>query len=347
MVFSRLSASEGLRTLSSYGWDKLKYKLLCRPSMESINVIYTPDAGLFHFEWFYETLGTHPDNAEVKQLRVNYDRLGSFIEIPNQVGVVTFNVFLKNSVKSERQKRLEHAQIYAGLTNYPPLDMLNSAIAQKQNDSSGLERYVASSSMMTYLSDSSLSLDETLSNEQRALLYLGSSLAHLPKVRAVVNEGFEKAQQFNDNELLKTLREAKEIIDTTYPFWEDLYQFRDYLQERFEANQVSDSIPLLFFPPQRVGLEILYVSLLDEIEHFDSTLIEKGCAVAGLDKIPEDIASVLDSFSKDKFGITKSVGSLNQLLEKLPEPKTIITDIFIVDQFSELKGKINPIEYIP
>jgi hypothetical protein len=74
--------------------------------------------------------------------------------------------------------------------------------------------------------------------------------------------------------------------------------------------------------------------------------IKIGCEVQGLSEIPEDVKKTVMIGQKDYFGGTENTSTMEQLLSKLPEPQTIITDIYIVDRFPELKGKIRTSEFL-
>ena len=94
----------------------------------------------------------------------------------------------------------------------------------------------------------------------------------------------------------------------------------------------------------------VYGRLKDEIkipEIYDRALgyIEKGCEVQGLNEIPEKVLEQLEILKQDQFGETKISEDLVRLAEELPEPKVLITDIYIVDRFPWLKDKFESVEF--
>jgi len=75
--------------------------------------------------------------------------------------------------------------------------------------------------------------------------------------------------------------------------------------------------------------------------------LRDGCRLAGRADADERVAEMKGP-AKDLFGSTKDCTTLGELLRSLPEPRTLITDLYIVDHFPELAEiGFEPVEYLP
>ncbi len=137
-------------------------------------------------------------------------------------------------------------------------------------------------------------------------------------------------------------REMQELIRKIYPSFEDIQKVYEEVRQRFAANHVSGDFPLFYVPKDSQMNYTFSVSLEEHVERdpiIDTMLgyIAEGCKASGMEEIPEEMRWEIERLQKDRFGKTKMFGSLDGLLEELPEQKVIVTDVYIVDHFPELK----------
>ncbi|MFH1134278.1 MAG: hypothetical protein V1735_07375 [Nanoarchaeota archaeon] len=104
------------------------------------------------------------------------------------------------------------------------------------------------------------------------------------------------------------------------------------------TNRVPDHFPLLFLYPGYPPINLLEVSLDDRMEENETTrsFRESTTRFMGGRPHPEEYEASLRCLLTDRFGETNAHADLDSLLAALPEPKTLITDLFIVDHFPQL-----------
>ncbi len=182
----------------------------------------------------------------------------------------------------------------------------------------------------------------------RPAVFYSSNMPNFIIIQEEFEEEFEKVKQkkpetSEQEELKKNLVSILEKglgIIKKFPNFNDLRGFYEEVKEKFEKNKVSREFPL-YFLPLNYSSSLYTVSLDEGIEVLDSfseimEYILLGEGVERPEDLPEPIQKKLDKLKRDKFGETKRVESLDELLRKLPEPQTIITDVYIADCFPQL-----------
>lgn len=280
----------------------------------------------------------------VQNLRKNYQKLrGKFQNLPLEVGVITSHEILKQDSRKKLEE-LKDAAIVKSTTTYMPLDILRKTLELRSKDLTDplVGEYVYRT--LDYLMcNSSLTLDKSLIQRMTNTILLGPCIPSIERVQVELQKDIEEVRQKTKDfdEQFDKIRKEMIKLKKMYPTWDDFNTLYEHILERFKANKVSESFPLYFFPPGRCLTFLYSVSLLDEIETPECIpkileWIKKGCEVRGLKEIPEDVKRTVMIGQKDKFGETKMIESLKDILDKLPEPKTLITDLYIVDHFPQL-----------
>lgn len=311
--------------------------------MSKLQIIYTPNADDFRLSDIEKIGWQQPGSPAVQNLRTNYQKLREkFQNLPLEVGVITSQERLKKYSR-KKLKELKDAAIVKSTTTYMPLDILRKTLELRSKDLTDplVGEYVYRT--LDYLMcNSSLTLDKSLIQRMTNTILLGPCMPLIEGVQVKLQKVIEEVQKTkNFDEQFDKIGEEMIKIRKMYPTWDDFNALYEHISQRFKANKVSESFPLYFFPPENCLSSLYSVSLLDEIETPECIpkileWIKKGCEVRGLKEIPEDVKRTVMIGQKDKFGETKMIGSLEKLLNQLPESKTIITDLYIADHFPQL-----------
>ena len=186
-------------------------------------------------------------------------------------------------------------------------------------------------------------MHHTISNDSdlrsRKEIFLASTLpinrSTLTDLRKIpisddIGAGYEK--------LTESIRKLLQIL----PSYEDFLGTYQEMQALFEAHKVSPDFPLYYTPPETAPVLFYSVSLDDSIEvpNFMPGLmeiLELGAKASGMAEIPANVLQDVKMLEKDKFGETKILPNLDALLFTLPEPKTIITDLYVLSQCPSLR----------
>lgn len=305
--------------------------------MEKVKIIYTPNADDFRLgdaDLFGEK---YIKDSAVEKLRRNCAILRKRIpSVPFKIGIVTFPYLMKQWCR-EKVHNLKNPT-----TNYVPLDLLRRVLDFKNEDSENplTREYVYRATSLLF-SHTAIGLDDSLRFRKEIL---GSTCTlSAKKSKENLNDVAKKIKEkFGDGETYQLVMRIQRLIDEIYPSFKGLEQVYNEIKEKFEANNVSADFPLYYLPGGSTVPFIFSVSLEESIERdpiIDKTLeyIAEGCKVMGLKEIPKDTRWQIERLQKDRFGKTEMVESLDNLLEVLPYPKTIITDIYIADHFPSLK----------
>jgi len=304
--------------------------------MVKLRVIYTPEADEFRLNNVERIMSIrNPKNPLLQKLRGNYRKLRQpFPDIPEQVGVVTYNNLFKN-VSKRMLSELENPD-----TTYMPLVVLEEACNLRNEDlENPIKRDYVYRAIGRVMHHSSVLLDRQLTSSAPIMLS-----SNIPSFQKVLQE-FRKAKKLLEKEKApemwcRTLEESIEVLKKM-PTFDDLGKVKDDIQKRFEANKVSRGFPLYYLPRDSYFASIDLVGLEDRVEIpeiYEKTIeyIREGCRVSGLDEVPPKVQEELDALKRYRFGETRDLHTLDELLKLLPEPQTIITDLYIVDHFPEL-----------
>lgn len=190
----------------------------------------------------------------------------------------------------------------------------------------------------------------TLDDSSPGIMELGAFFSVRPHYRyfsADLREKIEGMKKKDGNrqdlrEIIETLEEVRDNIDKAIPEWELIERLKAKIETRFKANKVSETFPLYFIPLGAVNPHLFFVSLKEEIEtpeyvHKFLELIKAGCKASGMKEVPEKMRREVMIGQKDKFGKTLEIEGIEHLLSQLSPPKTIISDIYMVDRFPELQ----------
>jgi len=307
--------------------------------MEKIRIIYVNNADEFRLgdaDMFGEK---YIDDPAVEKLRRNHAVLKQkFSSVPSKIGVVTFPYMIKQWCKEEVQN------IENSTTSYVPLDILRKVLDLKDKnfeDPLTIEYFYRLTSSL--FSHASIGLDSELRTKREVMV--GSSMLHIRKLKKDLEKVIKTAREkFGEEKIAQGLRKIYDLIGEVFPTFEDLERVYQTVKERFEANKVSIDFPLYYLPRDSCPPFLFFVSFEEHIERdpiIDTTLryLAEGCKASGMAEIPKDIRWEVEKLQKDRFGKTKTLDSLDSLLEMLPEPKTLVTDIYIVDHFPQLKER--------
>ena len=323
--------------------------------MSDVHIIYTPNAGLFKLDdlWMNLREGLQAEDPRVISLRDNYDRLKErFPEMPSEVGVATYGTIPKRESDQAFEERANDPFIKHA-TSYAPLDILETALGFRSEDvgdpATGEMVYRAFSYLVM---DRAFSPRAALPDDIHTTLLFASFIPKIEGVKIRFREGLQGAVKGGvPEEKTSLLRNILAPILDAYPDrWSSLERAYDFYKAMFEADQVSREFPLYFHPPGSFYPSLYRVDLRGGVECPEILMkaieyVEMGCRSEGLDHIPENVMESMVQMKRDRFGATASANSMEELLDGLPMPKTIITDIYIVDRFPELKGRIQTSEY--
>lgn len=307
--------------------------------MPDLNIIYTTDADEFRLGDVNMYGEKYINDPTVEKLRRNCNVLRErFPQIPNKIGVVTLPFLFKQWFRKEVQN------IEDPTTSYVPLDIIKRVLDFKDEDFENplVREYVYRSTSLLF-SHPSITLDPELRSKKEIITSM--CILDAQKVRKILEEAIETTKEkVGEGEIVQTLRKVHGLIGEIYPKFKDLERVYQKVKERFEANKVSREFPLCYLPRDACIPYMFSVSLEEHIERdpiIDTTLeyIAEGCKASGMAEIPKHIREQVERLQKDRFGETKMVDSLDDLLGVLPEPKTLVTDTYIVDQFPQLKER--------
>jgi len=300
-----------------------------------IRIIYTPDADEFKLP-DREMFGLrNPGDPLLQKLRGNYAQLRErdFQDLPEKVGVVSYDMSFR------RFSRDNLKEVGDSSTTYLPLAVVDKMLELKSEDMDNpVARSYVDRALDVLMAPLMMSIPPNiLGNKLMALGALGAAKGTSNHIKSLERD----LQGMGGNsEMLGIIRETIKKIDEVYPDFKDIEEMRERVLERFKLNKVSEDFPLYFLDSRSPPSNYL-VGLEDKIEKsgiWESMMgyIKLGCEASGYDEIPEDVQRELDKYDRDVFAQTQRVDSLDAMIKALPEPKTIITDVYIADCFPGL-----------
>jgi hypothetical protein len=314
--------------------------------MQKLRIIYTPDAGKFRLRFPSTYFGKYKGDTETAAMRQAYAGLGAHVgSLPGTVGVVTYLDMTKQYADNMRKKMAEHG-IRSPTTAYLPLDIMNAVMKLRNED-----RDNPVTAQYVYRQTTLLCCHEAVLCEKRAPAHVRYGIligSTIPNISQIVYGYQQLADKIRHDILKQTIKELSKIGT-----WKKLENARKYFYARFAANRVSRELPLFFLVPGTFPAELVSVGLDDRLdepqlpEGFECAL-RRGCKGVKDEAYVEEMLAKLKGPIKDLFGRTERFDILKKLLEALPEPKTIITDIYIVDAIPQLrKADFESVEYSP
>jgi len=301
--------------------------------MANLRIIYAPETDNFRLGDVDMYGDRYVGDSLLGKLRKNYGALKeAFKELPSKVGVVTYPFLLKN----ESHKMF--GKIENPSTHYMPLAILKKILDFEESldldNPLAVEHFYRATNLL-------ISNPACLDLRARKEVCGSMTIPAAEKAKAKLRDASKRYLDAGNQEISKGLNEVLKIFNEIYPTFEDLERVYKEVQKNFDRNKVSANFPLYFLPTDFFLPSLFSVSLEEKIErgHIIDTILEclkAGCEATDQREIPEDVRKSLEVLQKDRFGQTKSFENLDDLLNSLPLPKTIITDTYIVDNFPKL-----------
>jgi hypothetical protein len=276
-------------------------------------------------------LSKRPGDPVTQALRNNYAALRQAVpELPEAVGVVTYHEVNKCSCVHMRND-LRSSGFLGREPRYAELDMLEALLKMRDQDISDplVEESIYRVSM--YLLPLIM-----MDKEVDALGYRGSMLAFpfaitsFPMIASIFDKIADMPATHRDfSGVLKRADEIKREL----PNWDTLQSIHDHVAARFAKNRVSRDFPLYSFPPGWLLVKTYGVGLRDEIVTPGD--ISKILSVFKGEDL-EDVTKAMAVHLQDLFGVTVPVHGFDQLMASLPQPRTLITDLYIVDEVPQI-----------
>lgn len=315
--------------------------------MPDLRIIYTPETNHFRLsDTDMCRIYRKPGEPATNQLRNNYKKLKKEItDLPNKVGISTYHFVLKNFMLRDLREIKEYPALKF-TTTYTPLDILEAALKlEKEDVTNDVAREYVSRMFDMLLNSPAFdhsSKDASLGPEGWA------NLSMIPVYEGLFKSMKKGISQVKREEIppenLKILDKLEKIsdkIDDIRPKWELLKGLYLHFLTSFKANKVSRGFPLYYL--SKSMYPFLYtVSLEEKIETPESVkyFLNSFEAMKKQGKFDENVKKTEKWFLEqriDHFAKTKQIDDLDILLKSLPEPKTIITDTYIVDKLPQLK----------
>lgn len=126
----------------------------------------------------------------------------------------------------------------------------------------------------------------------------------------------------------------------TYPSFDNVRDIKDRIEAQFNRNKVSKEFPLFYLPVSLRWdhLSFLLFDLAERLVCPPETKIIKDWLEKYYkgDSAFDDLKKEIENKTELVFGETQVRKNIEDLLRGLPEPKTIITDIYPSDHCPEL-----------
>jgi hypothetical protein len=308
---------------------------------EKTKVVYVPDAHKFILGEFFMYDRPIGDPA-LNSLRKNYAELRQRVNLPEKVGVVTYSGIIKRECQRHLAE-LEPDESKRHTAHYIPLEALERMLKIREelnaDSKNSLTREYAYR-MLSVLASNSLILLDKDRPQQAGHLMTACGIPHAMQARDILID----VQMAMKDKMPGSETSIQEAIDNmnSMTSWQGIEQLHSLINARFALNKVSREFPL-HFQPRGWMLPALYeVSLVERVEigkgyDYFVDLLSKGYRASGQGSLPEAIRQHLDQlYKKDKFGSTIRAERFGELLLSLPEPRTIVTDVYIADAFPEI-----------
>jgi hypothetical protein len=322
--------------------------------MPPLRIIYTPSADRFRINGVSACFPKYKGDPETNAMRKEYSELRKTLpDLPAVVGVATLDKVMKQYAL-EMRREVEEGGAEPVTTTYFPLDIMDAAIKLKDEDvSQPLAAHYVYRTLSVLFSYRGMIANKDVPGWVNNALLLGTCIANMDQCAHTIQNIVDTLGGIERGEALGALESGlKRTADRMFEMtdWGKIERAHGWFYERFMANRVSRGIPLIFMKTWLHRVEIASVSLDDRLE--ERTLPDgwgEGARKHSASETDADrMIEKLRGPAKDLFGQTVRVVEMDKLLESLPEPKTLITDLYIVDHFPDLaKIGFEPIEYIP
>lgn len=300
---------------------------------DKLKVIYTPDASRFRRDPLEPEL---PENEISRRLRADYQKLQQRVGgLPKKIGVIATFPYIYSFFEATCER--EEHELPAG---YAPLHLLRKMLelrAEENLESSLNREYIYRTLMFAFMHPVFSMGKNPLPNifEEGKICTQGT-VKNVLSILEKAKEQFPKDMRSDRDRYLEMCR--------NWPDWDYLENtILARIQRQLKKNKVSEDFPLRYLQTGLVTHPFHIVSIEDKVETPEYVkqilpFIEAGfTATQASPEERQRILASLKQYDKDKFGETKEVASLAKLLADLPSPRTIITDLYIVDHFPELE----------
>ncbi len=300
--------------------------------MSKLQIVYKQDTDQFRTDPEGDFSCIRFNQVGLHGLKSNYDKLRSKINIPSNVGIVTFPICTRSLCKSI-------PPVEGSATNHRLLAVLENILElEKEPQDSFIDTEFVYRQMGVLMHHRAITWDEDFFNKY---LILFAHVSCSPAAKRVFNEVIQTFDGIDEDtpQLNKILATARKMIET-YPSFKDVGVVKEKIEAQFKRNKVSKEFPL-FYLPTCLKYEPLSFFLFDLTEKLVYSPMDK-VLIEWL-KTYHEHDSAFDSLRKETekkkglvFGETQVRKSLDDLLRDLPEPKTILTDIYPSDNCPEL-----------
>jgi hypothetical protein len=322
-----------------------------------MKIVYTPDIEMFKRRplEFFDFPVLNPQRAS--ELQNNFQRLETVIgTVPATIGVVTYCDLAKSDI-DRHQDALKIILGDKSTTTYAPLDIWKAVLAMREEKintrldaefvyrtlSSILENPLCMQSWKNWEADA----------HGKALITTFPIYTQVANsYNALISEMNEAKAGDSAKIVRKIQREMRKCIR-----WDLVEQALLKYSLRFADNKVSRTMPLYYAEHDYVFTPETWLvtfekpgrftengrALLKSWEYFAKLC---GPELTNDETYQRELKHAKETSQMDRF-LTEQVFSLENMLALLPEPKLIITDIYIVDRLPQLKGKFEAVEFTP
>ena len=197
-------------------------------------------------------------------------------------------------------------------------------------------------------------MDKSLSGQDQYTILMGTSIPAVDRNIKLLGEIIAKRKEMHDEdpEIVDTLSRSKALLEE-FPGWKEIDALKAGIYAKFEANHVSRSFPLNFLPAGCLDPELFSVSLVEKTDEWKGfpefeKLMRRGCQNAADHSLVDTWVAEMKGKTRDHFGRTERADKLAKLLEQISEPRTLITDLYIIDRYPELlQSNYETFEYVP
>lgn len=286
-------------------------------------------------------------DPDIHALKAVYEQVRKKLpDLPAKVGVCTYHPVSKRHIKQIREEISEYPTLEGKtLSGYPELDVIEEMMAIGRTDlKQPLAEFMVYRNLMLLASCPLLTCDKGI-EDLKGTLMMASTIPDRYKINGRLGDILKDIQDKTRPEfqpMIAIVSDCIEALNKMIPDWtcfESLYQ---RVKSRFDKNKVSRNFPLNVAPYGWFFPQLVSVSLeegVDKPEYVDMIMpyLIAGAKAHGLTEVPERELAEINRFNKERFGRTKTLNSLDGLLEDLPERKIIFADVPIVDAISQIE----------
>lgn len=300
-----------------------------------LQIVYTPEAREFaDLENYFGTLGTVSLETS-SRLAKNYSLIRDKVKLPESVVVLTppkfFLELLGKSLEDVRNPS----------TTYAPLAVLDQVVALLEKSPT-----TPFEAECKYRMLGALFINPTINDDEAISLRLAmcSAVPHYEETKNHLQRVIDAVGP--TEELVRGLQHLESAIENLGGL-KFIIELRDVWFEKFRKNKVSREFPLKYLMKPNI-LFAYHVSTsgnclaANNFRRDLASLFEVNLRCEG-QSLERDLDYCMAGLRRHYIGFTRwdnafTVGhdDIQTFLNKLPEPKTIVTDIYIVDAIPQL-----------